>query len=282
MLTTCSPVPEQVRKQFPQEDVEMKIFGPGKKGLTRGIRITFANSPLIGKSPEDRSQQAKETANIVKSHCPEIKDVEEIDVIFSKVSDIPGIFHADIPVEIFRFDNDANPLPPNKSPSEVLAETGSNTAPQENEINLMVSYSPSQNETEIFVEGIQLEGVRGNGLTMMPRLSVTGDTSRVTPRAPAFMRFDFASFAEKQRFTGLTPIAFAGDKLDYQTSGQFSTSRSNDGLISEFLYLTVPYATFRQMASGKSLTVTVGTHKYQLTDEQFRSLSKMIQYVKDE
>jgi hypothetical protein len=74
---------------------------------------------------------------------------------------------------------------------------------------------------------------------------------KLHPRRPPLFRFDFASFAAKPAFPGVTEVAFIGDRINYQTKGQFSTSRSNDGLASEFLYLTVPYPIFRQMIASK-------------------------------
>ena len=117
---------------------------------------------------------------------------------------------------------------------------------------------------------------------MIAQAVVLGDTSKVTPKAPADMTFDFASFAEKQQFPNVTKVAFlSNDKPIYNTSGQFSTSRSNDGLVSEFLYLKVPYQKFRQMVSAEGLTVKLGQRKFELTSEQFQSLRKINQYVKN-
>jgi len=70
------------------------------------------------------------------------------------------------------------------------------------------------------------------------------------------------------------------NKIVFQTEGQFSTSRSNDGLVSEFLYLTIPYSKFQKLVASKEFSLKMGEKKYDLTDEQLQAVRSMTTYVK--
>jgi len=273
-LGSLGEVRSEIINKFGEDNVDLRINSVTGHST---ISITFINSHLNEKTSKDRDRRAQQTVEIVKSRFPQINSVDEIYVLFSRVTTSLVIFRSAIIIDYFAFDKDGKPV------HGVFdsAQTYPGADPEEPALTPRVNYSPAQNQTEIYLEGIQLEGVAGNGLTMMPRLTATGDTNKVTPSAPAFIRFDFASFAAKPAFPGVTEVAFIGDRINYQTKGQFSTSRSNDGLASEFLYLTVPYPIFRQMIASKGLTIKLGEKQYQLTNEQVQALRKMTQYVKE-
>jgi len=270
-LGSLGELRSEIIKRFGEEvNVNLNSI-PGHRTLS----ITFVNSQLNDKSSDERNERAQQTVDIVKSHYPDIKSVDQIFVMFSKVATALGIFHSSSVIDQIAFDKEGKPIQGVITSAPFAPDTD-----EEAELKPRVTYSPTQNQTEIYLDGIQLEGVAGNGLTMVPRLTVTGNTNKETPSAPAFIRFDFASFAEKPMFPGLTDISLVGDQISYRTKGQFSTSRSNDGLASEFLYLNVPYSMFQQMIAGKVLTVKLSERKYQLTREQFHALQRMTQYVK--
>lgn len=278
-LASLTVVREEIIKRFGEEDVNVNLKSFGNQS---SLSITFINSPLNEKSSEDRVQRAQETAELVKSRYPKIASIDQVFVVFSRVRTTLGIFHSVTFLDIHRFDNNANQLPSFVSGPEGPPEVVSEWTAAEHLLAPRVSYSSQHNQTDIYLEGIQLEGTASKGLTMMPRLIVNGDTSKTTPRSPVYFHFDFASFSEKQKFSGLTKIIFVGDKLRYVTAGQFSTSRGNDGLMNEFLYLEVPYSMFRQLSDGKELTVEVGDRKYLLTVDQFQALRKMRGYVREQ
>jgi len=262
----------EVRSEIIKKSGEVGIdVSLNSAGSYSGIYITFINSPLNDKALAEREKRAQETAEIVKTHYSNIKSVKQIVVSFMKSQTKFLVLHWNVVLDFHRFDNEAKPLEGNRQvePTEPLGPT--------------VVYSRTKNQTDISVGGLQLEGVPGNGLTLIPRLTVPGDTSKVTPRAPTDVTLDVASFAKKQSFPGLTKIEFIGDdKIVYQTEGQFSTSRSNDGLVSEFLYLTIPYTKFKQLVVSTKFSLKLGEKEYQLTDEQLQAVRSMTTYVKTE
>ena len=96
------------------------------------------------------------------------------------------------------------------------------------------------------------------------------------------MSFDFACYSAKSLFRGDTRIKFIADqKVVLETSGEFSSTRGQDGLYSEFLLLQVSYVAFQLMTSGKTLTFVLDDNHYELTSEQLQALREMTKYVRD-
>jgi hypothetical protein len=265
-LGSLAQVRGEIIKKFGEDGVDVRVNSAGSYTT---ISITFINSALNNKPDAEREKRAQETAEIVKTTYSDIKSVKQILVSFMRAQTKFLVFHWNVVFDFHAFDNEAKPLDnrPGVEPIEHLRPS--------------VVYSPTKNQTDVSVGGLQLEGVAGNGLTMLPRLTLPGDTSKATPRAPANVTLDFASFAEKQSFPGVTKIELIGDdKIVFQTEGQFSTSRSNDGLVSEFLYLTIPYSKFQKLVASKEFSLKLGEKKYDLTDEQLQAVRSMTTYVK--
>ena len=268
-LGSLAQVRGEIIKKFGEDGVDVRVNSAG--GDTT-ISITFINSVLNNKPDAEREKRAQETAEIVKTQYPEIKSVKQILVFFMRAQTKFLVFHWNVVFDFHAFDNEAKRLDtrPEVEPIEPIEPLRSS-----------VVYSPTKHQTDVSVEGLQLEGVAGYGLTMLPRFTVPGDTSKATPRAPANVTLDFASFAQKQSFPGVTKIELIGDdKIVFQTEGQFSTSRSNDGLVSEFLYLTIPYSKFQKLVASKEFSLKMGEKKYDLTDEQLQAVRSMTTYVK--
>lgn len=96
------------------------------------------------------------------------------------------------------------------------------------------------------------------------------------------MGFDFASYSTSVRFPGETKlVVLVDDRVAYETTSQFSTSRMSNGSFSEFLLIQVPYPAFRRIATGEKVTVRLGGELYELRDDQRAGLREMTRYVKD-
>jgi hypothetical protein len=99
---------------------------------------------------------------------------------------------------------------------------------------------------------------------------------------PKSVGVDFASYSEKSLFPGEPKILFIADgKVIFETAEQFSTSKNQDGLFSEFLLMEVPYPAFRRLTNGKKLTFRLGDYEYKLTEEQVEALREMTEYVRE-
>lgn len=255
-------------KQFGEQDVNVNI---NYFNDTSSISVVFVNSQLNLKSPEERLNRAKETAEIVTRNYAAIKSVDNITVVFSRVTTRFLVFHWGETIDVFGFDNEARLQFNPRSELE---------RPSIDPVDPVINYYANQNRTDISVGTIQLEGIPENGVTCLPHFSVVGNIERGAGPATE-VNLDFASFGEKPRFPSLTKIVFVNDgKVVYQTTDQFSTSKVADGMFSEFLYLKIPPGAFKRITSGKDVTMRLGTKEYRLNDEQVLSLQKLATYLK--
>jgi hypothetical protein len=223
---------------------------------------------LNQKSTEERAERAQETAEIVKQQYPSIKNVGEIWVGFMRAKTRLVIFHWSEMLEAYGFDNEARALRDRGiAPSD----------PSQPEVR----YSASQNKTEISSSGIQLEGTTEKGVILVSHFSVAGNINKITPKPPDEVSLDFAAFSEKPKFPNITKLVFLSDnKIVYQTEGQFSTSKIAGETYTEFLYLKVPAAVFREISSGNTVTIKLNTHEYKLTESQHLQIQRMSDYLK--
>jgi len=260
----------EVLKKFNEKDVNINIRETERHSA---IFITFINSDLNNKTDAERTIRAQETAELVKARYPKIQSIDEIAVMFQRVTTVFLIFHYSEGLDMYGFDNQARLLP---------QFDRTRARDEESKSGVSVTYSAIKKRTDIQTAAMQLDGVPGRGLTVIPHLEIPVDTSEVTPKPPDKVSFDFASYSPKQRFPNLTKIAFISDnKLVYQTDGQFSTSRAADNSLTEFLYLQIPYSAFKKSIEGKAVALRLGEQEFPLTDEQLRSLRKMTQFFKD-
>jgi hypothetical protein len=271
-LGALAEVRGEIIKRFGDDGVNINL---NKLNNRTTISVTFINSPLNDSSQEERRKRAEATAEIVKDHYPAIKSVNLIWVGFIRVITLYLVVHWTEGVEGFRFDNEGRALPSFDRNRGIAPEVALQTT---------ANYLSDQNQTDIVVSGLQLQGVPGGeGVTLLPHFFVSGDTNKVTPRAPAVVNFDFASYSAKQKFPGVTKIAFlVNRRIAYETEGQFTTSKLGEGTVNEFLYLKVPYAKFRQINAGPALTLRLGEEEYQLTSQQLKALQEMSSFVKQE
>lgn len=270
LLRNLTELRNEILQQFREKEVDLNIRNSERHSA---ILIRFVNSELNDKSSDERAVRAQATAELVKAHYAQIQSLNEIDVMFVRMSTSLIVFHYSEGVDYYGFDNQAHLLPQfDPTPGD----------DEESKSGVSVNYSPNKKQTDIQTSAMQLDGVPGKGLTVIPHLEIPVDTSKVTPKPPEKVSFDFASYSPKQRFPNLTKIAFLSDhKVVYQTEGQFSTGRSADDLVTEFLYLQIPYSAFNKSIQGKVLTLRLGEQEFVLTSEQLQSLRKMTQFFAD-
>jgi len=259
----------QIMKKYNESGVDVRVNGSGRFS---GISVNFMNSPLNDKAPGDRVRRAQETAEIVKAHYPDVKNVDQIVVSFSREKTALVVFHSWVVLDYYRFDNQARRL----SDGGETYTSGNEDPTKPNTL-----YSPRRNETDVSSNGIQLEGTPENGLTMVPHFSLAGNVNRVTPNPPTTVSLDFASFSAKQRFPGVTKIVFTTNKkVSFQTDGQFSTSHLSDGMVSEILYLKIPRSDFIEITEGSDLVVELGDSGFRLAPQQVLQLQRMADYLR--
>jgi hypothetical protein len=237
------------------------------------LSISFVNSALNDKSPEDRAQRAQDTANLVKTIYPRAQQLAAIWVFFVRQKTSMLVFHYTQTVDYFGFDKAAARLTSGNgigSGDSVISNNGV-------ELKTTVTYIDSSHETDVSASGIQLAGnPGGNGLTVLPHYRVNGDVNTGQQRPPREVSFDFASYADKSEFQQTTPVAFIADgKEVLRKEGTFT------GTNTQFCYLTVPYSAFRKLIDARQLTIKLGDKAYRLNRAQFALLQQMGAYVAD-
>jgi len=264
-LGNLATVRAELIKKYGEQDVNLRVNTFQNRTT---LSVVYVNSPLNQKSTEERAERAQETAEIVKQQYPSIKNVGEIWVGFMRAKTRLVIFHWSEMLEAYGFDNEAR----------ALRDRGiAPLDPSQPEVR----YSASQNKTEISSSGIQLEGTTEKGVILVSHFSVAGNINKITPKPPDEVSLDFAAFSEKPKFPNITKLVFLSDnKIVYQTEGQFSTSKIAGETYTEFLYLKVPAAVFREISSGNTVTIKLNTHEYKLTESQHLQIQRMSDYLK--
>jgi hypothetical protein len=240
--------------------------------------VTFANSPLNDRGPEERKQRAQQTAAFVKQHYSSMDKITEISVNFMKVHTRYVVVHYNEGLGFYSFDKNAQPLSPTATPDDLPDELNTR-----DESRPTAMYSESLKQTDVSITRLQLEGTLDDGLAMVPHFTVPGDATkgRRSP-PPLFVSFDFASYSPKSDFPGLTKVRIlADDKVILEETEVFSTSKSDDGTFREFLHLQFQYPVFKQMAAAEKSVVVLGSKQYELTDAQRSGLREMTGYVRE-
>jgi len=157
------------------------------------------------------------------------------------------------------------------SRSDPPATTGSGV-----QLEVTATYSRNRNESDVLLNGIQLEGEPGGfGITVLPHYTVAGDVRARRARPPEAVAFDFRSYSDKPVFRETEPITFLADKKPVlQTTGYFF------GTDVQSCTLLVPYAAFTKMIAAQQLTIKLGAKSYQLQPSEFAAMQRMGEYVK--
>lgn len=227
------------------------------------LSVTFINSALNQKTPEERAKRAQDAAQFIKTNYRRISNVRALWIGFMRRRTRYLVFHHAQVFDFYGFDNDARPL-------EKPDPNSSGYAPQ-----TTANYLSDSDESDVFAAGILLEGEPGGlGLTLLPHFKTRGDFRAGKIKPPREVSIDVASYAEKPRFDETTPIVFIVDgKPVVQTKGEFT---GNDA---QFCYLKFSYPEFRKLIAGDNLTVKLGAKEFPLTPRQFETVKKMGEYV---
>lgn len=267
-LSELSRLHAAVVKEFHEKEVGVKLY---RNMLT----ITFVNSPLNDKTPQERVERAEQTVALVKLNYAEIGKMHAIWVAFARSETHLVFLHTYQTVNMFGFDRNGRPL---SEPREGPAADAAGTRPS-------ADYSETLKQTDVVIEQMQLEGDSDYGMSLKAHFTVPGEATELkrSKSYPEFVSFDFSSYSEKSMFPGEPKIAAVADgKIVFQTAEQFSTSKSpDDGRFSEYLSLHIPYKAFQRMVAAKTLTLLLGDRAYELSGEHLQALREMTKYVRE-
>lgn len=258
-----------IMKQYSEPEVNVNLHN----GIA--LTITFVNSPLNAMSVDERRKRAETTAAFVRQHYAQAGKIEEIWVSFIRVKSSYIIITYTEGLEHFGFD---------KQGRLIGSPVDDRMSVPDHGLKVIAKYLPKSDETEVLITSLQLEGNTDEGVVVLPHFTVRGDATglRRSDQLPKSVSLDFACYSPKSLFRGATQIKFVADKkIVLNTSGEFSSTRGQDGLYSEFLMLQVSYAAFQLMTSGETLTFVLDDQEYELKREQLQALREMTKYVRD-
>jgi hypothetical protein len=269
--TEVNALNKELTKKFGDE----VLVTMNQAGDRVALNVTFINSPLNDKTKEDRAARAQETANVVRMRYLGINSLNAIWVVFVRETKTFVFVDERQSVDYYGFD---------KQGLRVSSATSysANTTSSGVELRTASTYIENDKETDISVSGIQLAGKPGgNGLTLLPHFRLAGDARSINAPPPKIVTLDFASYSDHEEFPRNTRVEFIADgKSLLQTKATFTVSKTQ-GAVNEFLYLNVPYRTFRKMLDANQLSIRLNDDIYPLTPTQFATMKEMLVFVNE-
>lgn len=269
-LSDLSNLQAQIATHYRENDVRVNLHNG------TSLNVTFINSPLNDKSPEERLKRAQETAAFVKEHYAAINQLTNIWITFMRQETRYLVIHYSQGLETFGFDHQGEPLSSTKE-AMVALTTDYGMHPT-------ARYLPGPKQTEILISIMQLQGSNEHDIALTPHFTVPGDATGIRRSSdyPQSVILDFSSYSEKSLFPGAPKIVFQSEgKTIFETTDQFSTSKGPEGDFVETLALQIPYATFRRMAAAKDLSLQMAEQEYRFSDEQLAALREMTEFVEE-
>lgn len=255
-------VQRKLQEKFGEEVGVNAVAGP--KGAT--FMVWFINSALNEKSAAERAARAAEAAKLVKENYKRIHAMTDIWVGFLRQESTFPVFDDKHIVGMHLFDKNGVPVPGRNDYRVGTTDLQVNT-----------NYDSHANQSDISVNGMQLEGKPGGlGVTILPFFVLQGDARNGKLPPPKMVELNFASYAEKPTFKQTVPITFVvNEKVALEIDGDF---KGNDA---QFCYLKIPYEDFKRIVGGTDLTIKLGAKVYPLTPDQLGAMKHMTDYVRE-
>jgi hypothetical protein len=259
----------QLRQQLMDEYHEQNIDVVLQDSRTLGV--TFLNSALNDRNFTERATRAEKTALFVKKHFAGMNQIERIWVSFVVYKTRFVIFNYSQGLDVFLFDKDAKPIGPSNDPTA-----------HGNENRATAAYNSKQNETQVQITRLLLEGDLDNGLALIPHFTVRGDATAPHHKLPPpkSVTFEFASFAPKKVFNNDPKIVITGDgKTIFSDKARNLSAPTENKSGNEFLSLEIPFAQFWQMTKATKVKLQLGSRDYPLTNTQLGEMRAMANYT---
>lgn len=241
----------QLMAEFHENEIAVRV------GNSTQLSITFVNSALNDRLPEDRAKRAQATALFVKQHFAGIDRMERIWVFFATYETRYLVVHYSRSVDMFLFD---------RKGTRIELGTGYG-APAD-------AIPDATRNTDVALR-IQLAGNMNKGLALFP--SFAGGSEGTPPHrapTPAKVVFTFASYAPEKVFKTDIPFALIADGKTVYRSMTLNTSKTVEGG-NEFLTQEIPYFQFVELVQARQATLKLADREYRLTDEQLSRLREM-------
>jgi hypothetical protein len=255
---------DEIKKQFGEETSVR--FAQGD--IQSILYVTFENSPLNDRDTLARSRLAQKAANVAAKNYTWLRGVDQIWIMFLKIETRLVILNLVEQVDFFRFNNEAK-----------LLKARSIDVPEDNPLRPRATYLKNADQSDIALH-IQLAGQPGDGLTLIPHFTVAGNAEEEKASPPQEVSLDFAFFSRQPNFNRDMRVKFEVDgRSVFETKGKVSRYPADNGMLSEYCYVKIPYNRFKGLLSGEVLKIILGKTDYELTPQQLSALRRMRDFV---
>lgn len=231
------------------------------------LSIIFINSKLNDLEKEPRAQRALEAVQIAQSKYKTNKPPDRFLVTFLRNTTRLFIIHYTQSVDFYMFDAKLQPIHTRDTESDLEVR----------EIQTRASYHERVGQSDVSVTTLMLS--KAEGLSFTPYFTVNGDANKLKAPPPESVHLDFNSYYKEEKYQQPVVFKFIVDGHSVlQTTGVFTRWLPKTEPI-QFCYLTLPYKAFTRITTGEKLTIRVGDQDFPLTDEQYKGLKLMTEFV---
>ena len=252
-------------KEFHEQNIDVLLQN------SNNLAVTFVNSPLNGRQPDERIRRAQETAVFIRRHYTGIDRLESILVRFFKQETRMLVINYTQEIDSFVFGKDAVLI---GAPPELRPDTF------KDEGDVSVNYNSARNESEVQIMRLDLEGNTEKGVVLSARFKVRGDASIAghTIGIPSAVIFNFASFAPEKVFKDDPALKIVADGVAVFNNKAHNLSTTTTGG-NEFLVQAIPLDQFLKVTAAKTVVLTLGSKEFLLSESQMRALRDMAVYA---
>ncbi len=265
-LSETAKLRQQLMDKYQEKDVSINLLNSAY------LTITYTNSPLNQQDATMRATRAQGTAKFAVSNFPSIAKVRTIWIIFIALETHWIVFHSRRSMGQFIFNNRGD-----------LLNLSNGMDFEENPLNPIVRFNPASNETDISVTRVQLQGDLNHGIALVPHFTAGGNARDPNGdvKAPAFVVFDFASYADQKIFSSDSDLEIVCDgKSDFSGKAHLLLPNSgSEGSNTQFLTAQIPFEQFAKMGDARSLKVKLNARQFDLSPEAIAALRRMASYA---
>ena len=183
-MTEAAKLRQDLMDKYQEKEVNVNLPSPAF------LTISFVDSALNQEDAGKRAARAQEAAKFVAKNFPSIAKIQTIWIMFVATERRWIVFHYHRSLNEYSFNNRG----------ELIATIRMNTS--DDPLSPIVRFNPTSNETDISVTRVQLEGDLNHGIALVPHFTASGNAGDPNAKviAPAFVVFDFASYADRRIF----------------------------------------------------------------------------------
>jgi hypothetical protein len=263
-LTEVAKLRQDLMDKYQEKEVNVNL----NSGF---LTVSFVDSALNQEDVARRAFRAREAAKFVVKNFPSIAKIQTMWIMFVATERRLIVFHYHRSLNEYGFNNRG----------ELIATNGINSS--DDPLSPIVRFNPTSNETDISLTRIQLGGDLNHGIALVPYFTAKGDARDPNGKvaAPAFVVFDFASYADRRIFSSDSDMEIICDGTTC-FSGKahlLSPDSGSQGNNAQFLTAQIPFAQFARMGEASSLKVKLDATQFDVSPEAIAALRRMAAYV---